>query len=63
MTKNNLSELNTILQDITLDLPTHRRLVGKSGSNLSWLRSKILPNVTNTRLKELLTMHDKELLE
>lgn len=60
----NLDELNLLLRAKELDLPSFRTIVDKSGSNLPWLRKHVAknPNISD-RLKELLEMNSKELLE
>jgi hypothetical protein len=53
LSKEQLAELNRLLNDESLDLPDIRRQVTPSGRNLVWLRKHFSTNADNvpTRLK------------
>jgi hypothetical protein len=56
LSKEQLAELNRLLNDNSLNLPDIRRRVTPSGRNLVWLRKHFSTNADNvpTRLKLLL---------
>jgi hypothetical protein len=59
-----LEELNELLNNSELDLPSFRKVVDRSGSNLPWLKKHVGKNQkANDRLKYLIGLDLKTLLE
>ena len=59
-----LDELNMLLSNVELDIPSIRRTVDTSGRNLAWLAKHIESrNVISDRLRELVNMPIQELVK
>ncbi len=61
LSKEEISELNSLLRDKRLDIPDFRRTVNESGGNFSWLQKHVTtrnPKI-NKRILELLGIKEK----